>query len=94
MAKSKITIEKLAEMTQRGFTDVEERLSKKIDGVEGKVDDVKDLVKEVLGVVDNISGRLEDMKKSTASALDHARLEDRVEALEQKAGELTTGKRR
>jgi len=39
MLKKKITtIEDLAEMTQRGFLDLESRLGKRIDGLEKKVD--------------------------------------------------------
>lgn len=46
-----------------------------------KVEEKFDLV---LSTLDNLSGQIEDVKQSRVSVLDHMRLEDRVEVVEEK----------
>ncbi|MDP3778588.1 MAG: hypothetical protein Q8R30_00890 [bacterium] len=79
-----MTIEKLAEMTQKGFVDVETRLSKKMDTMQVGMDTMQvglvQLVESVLTVVQNIQGRMDEIH--TVGRIDVPDLRDRVEALE------------
>ena len=74
MANKKITIEKLAEMTQQEFLALTKKMA------------TKDDVKLILSAIENLSGQIADVKQSTLSAIDVVRLEERVEVIEQKLG--------
>jgi hypothetical protein len=78
MANRKITIEKLAEMTQQEFLALTKKMATK--------DDLHAVGKAILDAIDNLSGQIADVKQSTLSAIDVVRLEERVEAIEQKLG--------
>ena len=78
MANKKITIEKLAEMTQQEFVALNQKMATK--------DDLRDLGKTILDAIDNLSGQIADVKQSTLSAIDFVRLEERVDVIEQKLG--------
>ena len=71
----KMTIEKLAAMSQEQFL----ALEKKIDATHGDV-------KLILSAIDNLSGQIADVKQSTLSAIDFVRLEERVDVIEKKLG--------
>ena len=68
--KKKITLDVLAQL-------VEER----IKGVEAKMA-TKELVQEVLALVKNVDEKMGDIQKSTASTLEVANIDLRVDALE------------
>ena len=74
MAQKKITIEKLAEMTQQEFLALTTKMA------------TKDDVTLILSAIENLSGQIADVKQSTLSAIDVVRLEERVEAIEQRLG--------
>jgi hypothetical protein len=74
MANKKITIEKLAEMTQQEFLALTKKMA------------TKDDVTLILSAIENLSGQIADVKQSTLSAIDVVRLEERVEAIEQRLG--------
>ena len=75
MAKQKITIEQLAEMSQQEFLDIKKSIAT------GFADGHSD-IKLVLSAIGNLSGQITDVKHTTRNAFDYARLEGRVEALE------------
>jgi hypothetical protein len=68
---TKADVEEVAAMANKQFTNLE----KKINGVGSDI-------KLVLSAIETLSGQIADVKQSTVSALDYARLEGRVEALE------------
>jgi hypothetical protein len=74
MAQKRITIEKLAEMTQQEFLALNQKMA------------TTDDVMLILSAIENLSGQITDVKQSTLSAIDVVRLEERVEAIEQKLG--------
>jgi hypothetical protein len=74
MAQKRITIEKLAEMTQQEFLALNQKMA------------TTDDVTLILSAIENLSGQITDVKQSTLSAIDVVRLEERVEAIEQKLG--------
>jgi hypothetical protein len=74
MAQTRITIEKLAEMTQQEFLALNQKMA------------TKDDVTLILSAIENLSGQIADVKQSTLSAIDFVRLEERVEVIEQKLG--------
>jgi hypothetical protein len=74
MAQKRITIEKLAEMTQQEFLALNQKMA------------TTDDVTLILSAIENLSGQIADVKHSTLSAIDVVRLEERVEAIEQKLG--------
>jgi len=78
MAKKKMTIEKLAEMSQQEFLEIKKTMA------------TKDDVKIILSAIENLSGAIVDVKQSLPSALDFARLEGRMEVVERKLGISTT----
>jgi hypothetical protein len=78
MAQQRITIEKLAEMTQQEFLALNQKMATK--------DDLQAVGKAILDAIDSLSGQIADVKQSTLSAIDFVRLEERVEAIEQKLG--------
>ncbi|KKR88475.1 MAG: hypothetical protein UU85_C0003G0002 [Candidatus Wolfebacteria bacterium GW2011_GWA2_42_10] len=45
--KSKMTLEKLAQLTQRGFFDLENKFEKRFDGVEKRLDGVEVEIREM-----------------------------------------------
>lgn len=69
--KKKMTIDGLAQLTEE-----------RIQGVEKEVRAVKELVIVVVDLVKNIDGKMDNIKKSTASALEVAGIDLRVDALE------------
>ena len=71
----KITIEKLAAMTQRGLQDVEQRLSEKITGV-------MEVSKAILKVVQNIEGRIAEVH--TVGRVDMPEVREKLEKLEKR----------
>jgi hypothetical protein len=75
MAKQKITIEKLAEMSQQEFLDIKKSMA-------AGFADVHSDIKLVLSAIENLSGQITDVKQTTRNAFDYALLEGRVEALE------------
>ena len=91
----RITIEQLAEMTNKQFDMVEkrfDRVEKRFDKVATKEEmqngfkeineNVKDTLESIIEAIDNLGGRIDDVKQSTVSVLDYVRLEQRVEVLE------------
>jgi hypothetical protein len=74
MANKKMTIEKLAEMTQKEFLALDKRMA------------TKDDVKLILSAIENLSGQMADVKQSTLSTIDLIRLEERVDVIEKKLG--------
>jgi hypothetical protein len=74
MATKKITIEKLAEMTQQEFLALDKKMATKGD------------VKLILSAIENLSGQIADVKQSTLSAIDFVRLEERVDVIEKQLG--------
>jgi hypothetical protein len=74
MPQTRITIEKLAEMSQQEFLTLNQKMA------------TKDDVKLILSAIENLSGQIADVKQSTLSAIDFVRLEERVEVIEQKLG--------
>jgi hypothetical protein len=78
MDKEKITIEKLAEMSQQEFLEIKKTMATKDDG------------KLILSAIENLNGAMVDVKQSLPSALDFARLEGRMEVVERKLGISTT----
>jgi Asp-tRNA(Asn)/Glu-tRNA(Gln) amidotransferase B subunit len=87
----KITIDDLAQLIENRTKHIEEKMATKED-IEGLAVMVqqnmasKEFVREVVGavldVVKNIDERMGDIKASTASALEQANLELRVDAME------------
>jgi hypothetical protein len=78
MTNKKITIEKLAEMTQQEFVAINQKMATK--------DDLQAMGKLILNAIDNLSGQIADVKQSTLSAIDFVRLEERVDIIEKKLG--------
>ena len=78
MTHKKITIEKLAEMTQQEFVAINQKMATK--------DDLQAMGKLILNAIDNLSGQIADVKQSTLSAIDFVRLEERVDIIEKKLG--------
>ena len=78
MTNKKITIEKLAEMTQQEFVAINQKMATK--------DDLQAMGKLILNAIDNLSGQIADVKQSTLSAIDFVRLEERVDVIEKKLG--------
>ena len=74
MTHKKITIEKLAEMTQQEFLALDKKMATKGD------------VKLILSAIENLSGQIADVKQSTLSAIDFVRLEERVDVIEKQLG--------
>jgi hypothetical protein len=74
MAHKKITIEQLAEMTQKEFLALDKKMA------------TKDDVKLILSAIENLSGQIADVKQSTITAIDYVRLETRLEVVEKKLG--------
>ncbi|MBI4137926.1 MAG: hypothetical protein HY472_01615 [Candidatus Sungbacteria bacterium] len=83
MAKSKMTIDKLAGMTQRGFIDVEERLSKKMDK---GFSEMRTVVGAVLKIAENIEGRVDDVH--SLRYVDIPELRSKIDALEERTEKL------
>ncbi|MGH8065442.1 MAG: hypothetical protein ACRERE_09415 [Candidatus Entotheonellia bacterium] len=79
MNKEKMTIEKLAEMSQREFSEIRKTMATGFVDVRGDL-------KLVLSAIENLSGQIADVKASLPSALDFARLEGRVDGIEKKLG--------
>ena len=78
MAQKRITIEKLAEMTQQEFLALNKKMATK--------DDVRVMGKAILEAIDNLNGQIADVNHSTLSAIDFVRLEERVDVIEKKLG--------
>ena len=76
MAK-KITIDVLAQLVEERAQGIE----KHIKGIEEKMA-TKELVLELMAVVKNIEEKMGDIKASTASALEVANIEFRMDAME------------
>ena len=74
MAQKKMTIEKLAEVTQKEFLALDKKMA------------TKDDVKLILSAIENLSGQIADVKQSTLSAIDFVRLEERVDVIEKNPG--------
>ena len=68
MAK-KMTIENLAEMTQKQFRQMEESTQKQFQQMEEKMATKQD-IGLVLDAIENLNGRITDVKQSTVSILD------------------------
>ncbi len=78
MPQTKITIEKLAEMTQQEFIEIKQTMATK--------QDLREVGSEILSAIENLSGQIADVKQSTLHAIDFVRLEERVDMIEQKLG--------
>jgi len=78
MPNKKITIEKLAEMTQQEFLALNQKMATK--------DDLQAVGKAVLDAIDNLSRQIANVKHSTSSAINFVRLEERVGVIEKKLG--------
>jgi hypothetical protein len=74
MAQQRMTIEKLAEMTQQEFLALTKKMA------------TKDDVKLILSAIENLSGQIAEVKQSTLSAIDFVRLEERIDVIEKKLG--------
>jgi hypothetical protein len=79
MPKKKITIESLAAASQEQFLALEKKMDAGFQDVRGDI-------KLVLSALENLSGQMADVKQSTMSAIDFARLEGRVDVTEKKLG--------
>ena len=75
MTNKKITINVLAEMTQRGLQDVEQRLT-------GKIDRVEQISLSILKVVENIQGRIGEVH--TVARVDIPDMREKQERLEKR----------
>ena len=78
----KITIDELAVMTNRQFQAIEANMA------------TRDHIKDILEAIDNLGGRIDDVKKSTVNVLDYVRLESRVEVLEERSEKMEAKMRR
>ena len=78
MAHKKMTIEQLADMTQKEFLALDKKMATK--------DDLQAVGKTILDAIDNLSGQIADAKQSMLSAIDVVRLEERVDVIEKKLG--------
>ena len=76
MAK-KITIDTLAQLVEERAQGIEQKMATK-----DELRETKELVHEVLALVKNIDGKMGDVQKSTASALEVVNIDVRVDALE------------
>ena len=78
MAHKKMSIEQLADMTQKEFLALDKKMATK--------DDLQAVGKTILDAIDNLSGQIADAKQSMLSAIDVVRLEERVDVIEKKLG--------
>ena len=76
MAK-KITLDTLAQLVEERAQGIEQKMATK-----DALRETKELVHEVLALVKNIDGKIGDVQKSTASALEVVNIDVRVDALE------------
>src|SRR6266508_1469594 len=75
--KKKITIDVLAQLVEERAQGIEQKMATK-----DELRETKKLVHEVLALVKNIDGKMGDVQKSTASALEVVNIDVRVDALE------------
>jgi len=76
MAKT-ITLDTLAQLVEERAQGIEQKMATK-----DELRETKELVHEVLALVKNIDGKIGDVQKSTASALEVVNIDVRVDALE------------
>jgi archaellum component FlaC len=89
MSAKKITIDKLAGMTKRGFDRVDERLDKvdeKLNRVDEKFNRVDERFNNINARLDVIEGDLKEIKEEMVRSIDFEDLKSRVELLEKKTG--------
>ncbi len=80
--KNKMTMEKLAEMTQQGFKALEDGLENKVGGLENRMDGK---FNKLLTGQDQILKRLEDLEAdNTIDVSAHRRQEDKLENHEER----------
>ena len=82
--KKKMTLDGLAVLIAGSFSGFEERLTKKIDGVESRLGGVE---KELEGVKNRLEGtnkRLDDLAETKASKITYKEIENRVGFIEKK----------
>ncbi len=75
--KKKITIDVLAQLVEERAQGIEQKMATK-----DELRETKKLVHEVLALVKNIDGKMGDVQKSTASALEVVNIDVRVDTLE------------
>ena len=86
MDNGETTIEQLAKMTATEFT----RVNQRIDVLENKMDTG---FKAVLSSLENIEARIGEVKQDTVNVLDYARLERRLDLLEEEVEKVKMGSR-
>jgi hypothetical protein len=77
MPQTKMTIEKLAEMSHQEFVDIKKSMATGFA-------DVHSDIKLVLSAIENLSGQITDVEHTTRNVFDYARLEGHVEAADEK----------
>ena|SRR3989338_4633331 len=89
--KKKMTLDGLAVLIAGSFSGFEERLTKKIDGVESRLGGVESRLggveKELEGVKNRLEGtnkRLDDLAETKASKITYKEIENRVGFIEKK----------
>jgi hypothetical protein len=73
-----MTIDKLAQLVEERAQGIEQKMATK-----DELRETKELVHEVLALVKNIGEKIGDIQKSTASLLEVANIDVRVDALEE-----------
>jgi len=82
MPAKKMTIDKLAGMTKRGFDRIDERF----DRVDERFEKIDERFENVNARLDVIEGDLKEIKEEKVRPIDFEDLKSRVELLEKKAG--------
>lgn len=89
--KSKMTLDKLAGMMQRGFVHLEEKLTQKIDGVEARLDKEIEggadrLDRKIDGVADRIDRKIDSLQTETRQGFSEVRQE--LSSLNKRVGSI------